>query len=108
ANRLLVLVLLRASDHEHWQCPIDYGHHSRSRLGTRGSAQQPLAVSVLPNPGTQIALNESVGVSTDQDSIGLRQALNAGSFIRDFTQCQVLISSLPAHFPHNDKPSMDA
>jgi len=56
----------------------------------------------------KVALNESVGVRADEDRIGLRQALDAGSFIRDFTECQVLIPPLPTHLPHNDQPRMDA
>jgi hypothetical protein len=56
----------------------------------------------------KIALNEAVGVSTDNDRIGLRQALNAGSFIRHFTECQGLIPPFSTHLPHNDQPRMNA
>src|SRR5262245_14542915 len=55
----------------------------------------------------KVTLDEAVGVSTDHDRIGLRQALNAGSFIRDFTQCQQLLTPCSTHLPYNDQPSMD-
>ena len=41
------------SVHEHWRCPIDYGHHSRSRLGTRVEAPPHLGGSGLLRLDTQ-------------------------------------------------------
>src|SRR6266496_2907917 len=56
----------------------------------------------------EIALNEAVGVSTDHDRIGLCQALDAGSFIRDFTQCQLFLTPCSTHLTDHNQPRMDA
>jgi hypothetical protein len=48
-------------------------------------------------------LNESVGVSTDHERIGLCQALNARTHVWHFTERQLFRSPLTPHFPNHDQ-----
>jgi hypothetical protein len=56
----------------------------------------------------EIALNESVGDSTDHERIGLRQSLYPCSNVGRCSQGELLVSPTTAHLSHYDQSSVHA